>query len=199
MDKVILTDADGTIVWWLNGFTKYMEDNGVPIVPDMEEEYSISKKYNIPVSVAQNYIREFNEGPWIANLPAFADSVEYISKFVNLGFRFILITSQSTASSAKLHRTANVSKLFGNIFDEIHCIEMGADKQETLSRWKDTGYFWIEDHLGQAMAGYNVGLRPILIDHPYNRLHYSTSFTKVSYETPWKEIYNIITKDYNLL
>lgn len=194
--KIIITDADGTIVWWLKGFISYMQEKGFALLPGMEDEYRISKKFGVSAIEAEALIREFNEGPWIADLHPFADAVEYIGKLVNHGFKFILVTAQSDAPSAKVHRTANMQALFGDAFLEINCIEMGANKKEFLSRWKDSGYFWIEDHFDQAMAGYNVGLRPILIKHPYNVLHHITPFPQVSVDTPWAEIYKIICSEY---
>ena len=64
-------------------------------------------------------------------------------------------------------------------------------------RWADSKYFWIEDHMRQAEAGHEAGLRTILIKHPYNKHYYTDLFPIVSYETPWKEIYSIITAEYN--
>lgn len=199
MEKIILTDADGTIVLWLDGFRKFMEDQGFSIIPGSETEYKMSAKYGIPSSVMEDLIREFNESSRIADLEPFADSVEYIGKLATAGFRFICITSQSDAPSAKVHRTASLKKHFGDVFDEIHCIKMGAHKEEALSQWKDTGYFWIEDHPGQAEAGLVNGLRSILISHVYNGHVNDDKLIRVSVDSPWKEIYEIIMKDYNLL
>jgi hypothetical protein len=65
-------------------------------------------------------------------------------------------------------------------------------------QWADTGYFWIEDHMRQAEAGHEAGLRPLLINHPYNH-HYGTDlFPKVSFETPWAEIVNIVRNEYRV-
>jgi beta-phosphoglucomutase-like phosphatase (HAD superfamily) len=64
-------------------------------------------------------------------------------------------------------------------------------------QWLDTGYFWIEDHVNQAEAGHKAGLKAVLIKHPYNS-HYTTDlFPSVSNNTPWKEIYNMVQKEYN--
>jgi len=50
----------------------------------------------------------------------------------------------------------------------------------------------------QAEAGYEAGLRTVLISHPYNS-HYKTDlFPTVSYKSPWEEIYNMVCKEYNL-
>lgn len=196
--KIILTDADGTIVMWLASFYKFMGEKGLTIRPGFEHEYKMSQKFGIESADMENYIREFNESERIAGLDPLADSVEYIGKLAALGFRFICVTSQSDAPNAKIHRTTSLTKHFGDVFDEINCIKMGANKKEFLTRWKDTGYFWIEDHIGQAQAGADNGLKAVLITQPYNAHLDDERITTVSNSQPWKEIYDLVLKDYKL-
>jgi hypothetical protein len=74
---------------------------------------------------------------------------------------------------------------------------MGAVKTAALRTWKDSGYFWVEDHPNQAQAGLVNGLKPILIRHNYNtHAHDNEFFTTVSNITPWEEIYNIVLNAY---
>ena len=197
-DKIILTDCDGVLCNWNKGFNEFMDERGMPQLPNTDNEYSLALMHGISVKKAGALIREFNEGPWIADLESFADSIKYVQWLADLGFRFIVVTSISDAPSAKYYRDFNLFKLFGNVFDEINCIEMGASKAHILKRWEGTGYFWIEDHMRQAEAGHEAGLKTVLISHPYNS-HYTTDlFPTVSYTSPWKEIYNMVCKDYNV-
>ena len=197
-EKIILTDFDGVLGNWNDAFSKYMANLGLPQLPNKEAEYSIAGRHGISVKHALARITEFNEGAWIDDIGPFADSQEYVKKLADKGFRFIIVTSISNAPQAKQYRTQNAVKLFGDVFDEINCIELGASKAHILTRWADTGYFWIEDHMRQAEAGYEVGLKTILIEHPYNTHYITDLFPKVSYETPWAEIYNIVCNEYNL-
>lgn len=198
MDKIILTDADGCLVDWNSGFNKFMDKRGMPQLPDTDDKYLLSLRHGISSSLATELVKEFNEGPQIEDLEPFSDSVKYTQKLADLGFRFIVVTSISDAPQAKVFRTKNLTSIFGDIFDEINCIEMGASKAHILKNWQDTGYFWIEDHMRQAEAGYEAGLRTVLISHPYNS-HYKTDlFPTVSYTSPWEEIYNMVCKEYNL-
>ena len=198
MDKIILTDADGCLVDWNSGFNKFMDKRGMPQLPDTDDKYLLSLRHGISSSLATELVKEFNEGPQIEDLEPFADSVKYTQKLADLGFRFIVVTSISDAPQAKVFRTKNLTSIFGDIFDEINCIEMGASKAHILKNWQDTGYFWIEDHMRQAEAGYEAGLRTVLISHPYNS-HYKTDlFPTDSYKSPWEEIYNMVCKEYNL-
>lgn len=198
MKKVILTDADGVLVNWNKGFESFMESKGLPRLPDTEHEYSISARHGVTNAQGVSFVREFNESEKIASLESFADSQEYVKVLSGLGFRFIVVTSISDHPNAKINRTKNLVSLFGDVFDEIHCIAQGASKANILLNWVDTGYFWIEDHMRQAEAGHEAGLRTILINHPYNA-HYQTDlFPRVSYDSPWQEITQIVKNHYKI-
>lgn len=197
-EKIILTDADGVLVDWNSGFDKFMMSKGFPRKPNTEADYNISVRHGLSSHQSHEFVKEFNESRNIADLKPFADSVDNVLTLANLGFRFIVITSLSDHPDAQEYRTLNLKGIFGDIFDEIRCIKMGASKANTLRLWEDTGYFWIEDHMRQAEAGYEVGLKTVLINHPYN-IHYTTDlFPKVSYETPWAEIVNMVRNEYQL-
>jgi FMN phosphatase YigB (HAD superfamily) len=198
MEKIILTDCDGVLLQWDKGFEKFIESKGHARIPGTDAEYSIAIRHNITNGLAHSYIKEFNEGPEIEHLNAFADSVKYVGKLVGKGFRFIAVTSISDHPDSKIYRTRNITNLFGDIFDDVICLEMGASKAHVLMQWSDKGYFWIEDHMRQAEAGHEAGLKTVLINHPYNT-HYKTDlFPTVTCTTPWKEIYNLVCKEYNL-
>jgi FMN phosphatase YigB (HAD superfamily) len=196
-NKIILTDCDGVLLDWASSFNEFMAEKGHPQIPGTDSEYSLMLRHNISSSESHKYIMEFNESSRIAELSAFADSVKYVNKLVEKGFRFIAVTSISDAPIAKHYRTQNLLKLFGDVFDEINCIEMGASKANILMNWEASGYFWIEDHMRQAEAGHEAGLKTVLIDHPYNS-HYKTDlFPTVSHTTPWEEIYSTVCNEYN--
>lgn len=195
-ERIILSDCDGVLVNWNDGFDAFMLKKGFPRVPNTDTDYSIAKRHGISMHQAHEFVIEFNESRHIASLHPFADSVEYVLKLANHGFRFIAVTSLSSHPDAHEYRTDNLKHLFGDVFDEINCIETGLSKAAILNRWADTDYFWIEDHMRQAEAGHEAGLKTVLISHPYN-IHYKTDlFPTVSYETPWAEIYEMVKKDY---
>lgn len=196
--RIILSDCDGCLLNWSKGFEQFATERGYPRMPNTEDEYRIHTGHNIPLELAQSLIKEFNEGPNVAHLESFADSVEYVGKLVKLGFTFIVVTSIGNHPDSKIYRTQNLIKLFGDIFNNVVCLPMDASKASVLMQWADTGYFWIEDHMRHAEAGWEAGLQPLLIDHPYNK-HYSTDlFPKISVKDPWKEIHRRVCEEYNL-
>lgn len=196
MNKTILTDADGVLLNWEKGFDNFVSSKGYSRVPGTCAEYSTPIRYGISEDLSYNLIKEFNEGPHVEYLEPFADSVKYVKNIAELGFRFIVVTSISDYPQSKIFRTKNLNNIFGDVFDDVICLPIGACKADVLLRWEGTNYFWIEDNVRQAEAGYKAGLAPILINHPYNNSYESDWFPKVPVEEPWKHIFGWVLNRY---
>jgi hypothetical protein len=84
----------------------------------------------------------------------------------------------------------NLERLFGKgVFEELICLDCGADKDEGLLPYKDSGCIWVEDKPHNAECGIDMGLRSILIEHGHNVDYENNNLTKVK---NWKEIYEMI-------
>lgn len=196
--KIILTDADGVLFWWFGGFKKLMADKGYEMIAGTDHHYSMSSRYDINDDQAYQLINEYNESPYIAKLEPYADSVEYVRKLADYGFKFVCITSLSSNPIAAKYRKENLEKVFGDMFVELICLHTGSTKTNALFPWKESDLFWIEDHIKNAEAGHQMGLRSVLIQQDHNG-HYETEhFAIVGPENPWKEIYEMVCKEYNL-
>ena len=197
-ERILLVDVDGTLLNWNLPFNEFMTRKGFPQLPDTDWYYSIASRHGCSPQQAQEFVNEFNSSSHIRTMKPLADSVEYVGKLHDLGFRFIAITNIGDAPETYVNRKYNLVNVFGDVFDELICLPSGSDKQTVLKRWENTGYFWIEDHMRNAEAGYEVGLKPILIEHPYNS-HYKTDlFPTVSNSTPWKQIFGLVCMDYGI-
>jgi beta-phosphoglucomutase-like phosphatase (HAD superfamily) len=188
-DKVILVDADGVLLDWFHSFAQWMDEHGYPIV--MNGEYQIEKTFNIPKDTAKGLARHFNESARIEHLPPFRDAIKYVRKLhEEHGYVFHCITSLSSDPYAGDLRRKNLKRLFGETtFEKIICLDTGADKDEALLPYKDTGCVWVEDKFENAIAGLNAGLTPFLIDHGHNQHQSHPDVTRVN---NWKELYEMI-------
>lgn len=196
--KIILTDADGVLVYWFGGFEKFMESKGHKLIPGTDHHYSMSARYDINDDEAHDLINEFNESPFIATLDPYEDAVEYVRKLADAGFKFVCITSLSSNPTAAKYRKENLEKLFGDMFIELICLSTGSSKRNALIPWEGSDFFWIEDHIKNAEAGHQMGLKTVLIQQEHNE-HYETDhFAIVGPKNPWKDIYNMVCEDYNL-
>jgi len=195
MNKLILTDVDDVLLSWIGGFHQFMHDGEHFQIDHYDpEHYHLGKRYGIKESEAMKKVAEYNHSGYLAKLPPISDAAEYVAKLAEEGWRFIAITSIGDHPDVVRYRNENLLNVFGDIFDEIHCIPIGTSKADMLSRWKDSGLPWIEDHFVNAVDGLKAGLNPIVVTRPHNEGQYCTGITRVSAETPWLEIYDILNQ-----
>ena len=165
--KIILTDCDGVLLDWENGFNEWMSSKGYTKV--VEGIYDISKTYGLEKEVGKRLVKEFNESAWMGYLTAFRDARSGVAKLYEAGYRFHCITSLSLDKKAKRLRLQNLENVFGKgVFKELVCLDTGADKDEALAEYKDSGLYWLEDKTENAECGLKFGLKSILIHHPHN-------------------------------
>jgi len=82
-----------------------------------------------------------------------------------------------------------LDKLFGKgTFIEVNCLATGADKDDALVPYTDSGLWWIEDKPENALAGLNAGLKPLVVEHGFNMDCKDFPLVK-----NWKEIYEIVS------
>jgi hypothetical protein len=171
-----------------------MEQHGHTQVDDANFIYDIGKRFGLESNnMGHRLVKQFNESAAIGFLPALRDAMYYVKRLhEEHGYVFRCITSLSTDRNAYKLRKMNLEKLFGETaFEELVCLDTGADKDEALKPYKDSGLYWIEDKLSNAVTGLDLGLKPILIEHGFNMLDdIPEGMTKV---VNWKEIYNHIT------
>jgi len=190
-NKIILTDCDGVLLNWEYAFQIWFEHHGhLPILDDKGLSSRISDQYGLTDEESIRAVEIFNNSAAIGFLPPLRDAVEYVRKLGNAGYRFHVISSVSDDENVKKLRTANLQKLFGDVFDHIECLPIGSSKKEYLSQFQNSGLFWIEDNVRNAEDGLDVGLQPILMEHGFN-MHYQNSAIPIVKN--WSEIYEMVT------
>lgn len=192
-DKIILTDVDGCLLNWSQGFMDHMTKKGRTRAEGTRTAYRLTEWYpGYTEKEIDIIVNEFNTSPSVGYLKPWKNAVEYVKKLKERGYIFICVTSMSDEPKARFYREQNLLKVFGDgvfNFDEMVCLPLQADKHLTLKKWADSGYFWIEDHFKHAESGYELGLTPILMDNDHNQ-HFSTDlFPRVQC---WEEIYNMV-------
>ena len=187
--KTILADCDGVLLNWNEAFHQWMTLNGFHLKD--ETEYSISKRYEISDNLGFSLVRLFNESSAMAHLKPFRDAVSAVRTLHSEhGYRFSVITSLSDSPDAAKLRRQNLYNVFGpEMWDDIICLPIGADKKSSLEKYPK-GLWWIEDKPENAIAGQEVGMKPILIRHPHNDYSRALSVPQVDF---WWEIVDIIT------
>ena len=185
--KKIITDCDGVLLDWAFAFDVWMREQGYFRLPNTDHFFNQSQRYGIDEQEALTKVHEFNQTGALGYIPAFKDSVEYVTRLAREGWRFDVVTMIGKDKYAHRLRKINLQHLFGDVFDEIYCAgDFRKPKKEILqSKYSGTNHMWIEDRIDYAKDGQEVGLKTYLMDWPYNREGWVGPRVK-----NWKEIYD---------
>ena len=201
-NRIILTDVDGVLLEWEHHFTKWMlqrtlfDERGARyhpyrLLPDKQNTYEMAERFGLTVEQIRKEIREFNRSAWMGTQRPMLESQTWVKLLAAEGWTFIPITSQTSDIPAQQLRKKRLGELFGDhVFTNYHILGTGADKDSALAEFHNTGLYWVEDKPKNAVAGLKYGLKPILIDHEYNRDFEHPEVIRVS---NWKEIHQILS------
>ena len=191
MDKKIITDCDGVLLDWAYAFDVWMVEQGYSRLENTYHVYDQNLRYGLNKYDSNNLIKKFNESGCVGFIPAYKDSVEYVNKLHELGWKFEVISCLDQDKYAQKLREKNLLHLFGNVFDFIDCgLDFSKGKKDYLfDRYQGKKYYWIEDSVGHAESGKQIGLQSVIMDHEYNKEWKGLRVKN------WKEIYSLITYD----
>ena len=201
--RIILTDVDGVLLEWEHHFTKwlqlrsYFDKNGnrnypYKLLDAKHDDYDMSKRFGISKETISQEIREFNRSAWMGTQRPMLESQTWVKLLHAEGWTFVPITSQTSDIPGQALRKKRLGELFGeHVFSNYHILGTGADKDSALAEFHDTGLYWVEDKPKNALAGLKYGLKPILINHPYNKDFNHPDIIRVN---NWKQIHEILSK-----
>ena len=153
----------------------------------------MDKRFGLAKEVTDQLVRQFNASAAIGFLPPLRDAQYYIKMLHEKHkYKFVAVTSLSLDPYAQKLRTRNLSKLFGkNTFDDVICLDTGADKDEVLIELSEKyqGCYWIEDKIVNAECGAAIGYDALLMEHGHN-MKAKGDFRIVK---NWEGIYNLVT------
>ena len=102
MDKRIILDCDGVLLDWAYAFDVWMVEHGYSKISNTNQYYEQTRRYGISQVEAVSQIKKFNESGCVGFIPAFRDSVEYVTKLSELGWKFEVI---SCLTKISMHRS----------------------------------------------------------------------------------------------
>ena len=162
------------------------------LLPDKQDTYWMEERFGLTKNEIRVHIREFNRSAWMSTQRPMLESQTWVKLLAAEGWTFIPITSQTSDIPAQELRKRRLGELFGDhVFTNYHILGTGADKDSALAEFHDTGLYWVEDKPTNAVAGLKYGLKPILIDQPYNRDFNHPDVIRVN---NWKQIHKILSK-----
>lgn len=169
-DKIILTDIDGCLLNWREGFMRFMANRDFSVKPGSENQYLLNAYYDISLEEFFEQVELFNGGRWeFGTLEPIPGAINAVEALTELGYRFVGISSCSSDLQSFVLRRANLYNVFGDVFDRVHCLALKESKKLHLDIYQPT--FWIEDKMDMCLEGVGAGHKGILIDYPWNREH----------------------------
>jgi len=194
-NKLILVDVDGVLLDWKNGFLQFMAIEG--IVEKDTTKYNVWEwmetldKKPIDEEKGRFMIEYFNRSAWMCFLDPFRDSVQVVKDLKQKGYEFKAITSMHKDKPAQALRKMNIADVFGEgTISDITFLPTGADKREALAKYEGSGAWWVEDKVENAKVGKDLGLKPIIIEHDYNKNDYVHDIPTAKF---WSTVYKHIT------
>lgn len=191
LSKVIVTDCDGVLLDWEFAFDVWVAEKGYKRLPGTEQIFWAGSRYGIHNDDVLKLIYEFNESACIGFLPALRDAQHYVKALADQGYEFDLVSSLHVDRYAQMLRINNLTHIFGDVFRKINAhLSITGSKEDFLrEHYESSNCWWIEDRTDHVDAGIRVGMRGLLMDHPYNQ-DYVGKATRVK---NWQEIYEIVT------
>lgn len=186
----LVCDVDDVLLNWMDGFKAFLDNKGVPRQPGNPKDWDMTTWLNGVEYVP--FIEEFNSSPAFGELKPVENAVEALGSLFNYGASIFLVTSCTENASSIKMREENLYEHFGEIFEEVNCLPLGASKSDILKRYK-RGAHYIEDNHGHAVRGLREGMKPIILDRDHN-MH--LEHPEVIRCSNWDEIYKIILEDY---
>lgn len=189
-DKVILTDVDGVLLDWRSVMDDWLDEKGYIRNEVYGQTWDMSGDYNMSESDMHKLIVEFSDSSAIGYLHPLPHAVENVKKLAAKGYTFIALSAVSNNIHTGMARADNLYNWFGDVFEEVICIDTGASKDRDLMVLAQhyPGAYWIEDHVVNLESGIRHGLRGILMLDTHSQDYEGTTAES------WKDVLDIITE-----
>lgn len=137
---VVLMDIDGCCVKWQSGLPYYLAENAMCTKNALEcnitEEFMGPEKlFGCDSSIANQYMKDYNESKFIKYLSPYTDALKMINEMKEY-WDFVAVTALGTSKKTVQNRMFNLNSLFPNAFKDIFVCEFGESKDDMLSRVK---------------------------------------------------------------
>jgi len=195
-NNIILCDIDGCLLNWLDSFIDYMKTQwGYTWNHELGEphQYDMAPHFGITHDEVVIHITNFNVGFWqFGALKPTDGAQDAMIKLSDMGYRFVAISSCSTDNRTVALRKANLYNHFGDIFDDVHCIDIHENKKSYLTKHQPT--FWIEDNFNNCVDGLQYGHNCILVNRNWNENDHHDEITRFD---EWSQIVDFIGENKN--
>jgi len=165
----LLLDVDGVLLDWLAGFEQFLLDHAPHLHKDfsgMEQAQDLEQLLGLTTQQMDEWVSRFHLHEQFAHLQPLPGATQAI-RILAPWCRISCITASGSSPVCQTARRKNLHHVFGDVFDEIICVDRSVDKPPHLEKFQP-GY-WVEDQLRNALMGMHAGHESFLQDAVYNR------------------------------
>ncbi len=190
--KNILFDCDDILLNWLEGFMRHLEiEHGITGLKEEDHTWHMGDWTGLGDKLTFQEIVRFNEeSEHFAELKPIPGAVEAIQEFHRMGLRMSVITSCSEKAECIDRRQRNLMNVFGDVFDDIHCVPIETTKESYLKKYEPS--FWFEDNVKNAIMGHSIGHKAVIRKLPHNLPKLNDTPPGISWVDSWTQFRAIV-------
>lgn len=139
--EVIVFDADGLLLFWLNGMINFLKEEGLSyehLIGDRNAFYSLNEIFQ---SDDEDYINEqyqkFLSSDSLGKMGRFCDGSLEVLNTLSKKYILVVLTCIGRQSKVVNIRKEEIESLYPGCFSEIYCIDLGESKQDALEYIND--------------------------------------------------------------
>jgi FMN phosphatase YigB (HAD superfamily) len=193
MSGRVLLDCDGVLLDYVSGLRPFAEETlGLRLDPDGPCSFDMGAWTGLPKDEIRALIYAFNggAGTGFERLPPMPGAIEGVRRLREEGYELHLLSSADAGGASVASRLRNLETVFGDAFEEVTLIGLGASKREILARFAPCD--WVDDHLPNAVAGLEAGHRCHVIRQSHNRSQESTAHAGLLWARDLLEVHDRI-------
>jgi len=175
----LLLDVDGVLLNWLAGFEQFLLTHAPHLhkdFSDMEEAHDLERLLGLTTQQMDEWVERFHlhaDFSLLKPLPGATQAIRILAPWCNIS----CITASGSNPISKKARLMNLKNIFGDVFDQVICVDRSLDKPEYLMSF-EPGY-WVEDQPRNTLMGVTAGHESFLMDALYNRKFHHAQVRRV--------------------
>jgi hypothetical protein len=170
MSRRVLLDCDGVLLNYTAGIRPFAKRlYGLDLDPEGPCDFDMRRWTGLSRDEIVTLVNRFNGGEdtGFDALPPMPGAIEGVQRLLDAGYLLHVISSADAGPSSVRSRHKNLNGVFGDVFEEVTLIGLGASKKELLSRFDSCD--WVDDHVPNAIEGLEAGHRSHVIRQSHNR------------------------------
>jgi FMN phosphatase YigB (HAD superfamily) len=167
----VILDCDGVLLNYTAGIHRFAARRlGLQLDPEGPCNFDMRAWTGLDREGVRDLVNAFNSGEdtGFDALPPMPGAVEGVRLLREAGYRLHVLSSADAGGASVRSRLHNLDRDFGDVFEEVTLIGLGASKRELLARFDPCD--WVDDHVPNAIAGIEAGHRAHVIRQSHNRV-----------------------------